>query len=211
MPKEDFVYDPADPQSPYEMDELLDMLEKDPEKLQRFVGFGAAASATGQMGFLHHSKGILDAEGEMRVKEVTIDRPEHMAPLAAPIQRSDIERVASLSQKIVAHYREFGTLDLPEDVVSGILGIAAKAGRADLTGEDIKQIAQHFLVKGEAMNEESAKQNKIAELDRKMREGDYHPILADAKPKPNRAQRRAMKKAAKNERTRSNTRTKGKA
>lgn len=121
-----------------------------------------------------------------------VETPEHMQGLPDPRPRTDIARVASLTKRLVDYYRKWGTLGLDNSILKELQIEAAKAGRADLTAEDIRRIAIRFLSQAEHQNEEAKRQQKVAEMDLRLRAGAADELATS--PGMNRAQRRALAK-----------------
>lgn len=156
------------------------------EELQRRVGLkdgetakGAVvvADRDGRIGLAPHTYSALEGpggKGRYRKERLvrSIPTPAHMQPLPDPVARSGAARVASLMQKLVTMYREHGTLGLSDEFLQGILGsIKIAGGRADLTTEDLRKLAEHFLEAGRKENLEAERKRKVQEVDQKLREG----------------------------------------
>ena len=74
-------------------------------------------------------------------------------------KRTPMERVASLTKRLIDDCRTAGTVPGLDDArIKFILGESWKAGRSDLTAEDIRRVAAHFLQ--DAENKHEAKLSK---------------------------------------------------
>lgn len=117
------------------MEEYLELLKDNPEVVR-----GAVAAADGRrMGWTPWQHSL-----EPRGKPARRRFPVQQQALPDPAKRSQMERVNSLTNKLVQHYRKHGTLGLSGKIINQLIGETWKAGHP-MTGDQIKAIAGAIL------------------------------------------------------------------
>ena len=72
------------------------------------------------------------------------------ASIAPMVKRTPMQRVDSLMLRFIEDCKKHGTVPgLNDAMISTIVGAAWTAGRAEITGEVVRQVAQHFLTDAE--------------------------------------------------------------
>lgn len=127
-------------------EEFLSKLSKDPAKLQGFV----ARAEEEARRLVHWKDATTDREGRIKEESNQVEFDFTPPPI---VKRDPLQRVESLTKRLLAHMEEsyvaFGTPSIPDDILDEIKREYALNGKineaADVSVENIKALCAAYL------------------------------------------------------------------